>query len=167
MNGFPDAYPDIDETYAGCDAPNEVVLYECLQSGVRREEAILVPDGGPGKNGEQHSQLDAEHYEDDQRKPVQPDDTTGRGTRRGDRARFLHWNNHWVWDHALSLRGLLAKIHTTRILRLQGFDAFGHVAIIDVSPVNLSEMLESKTALARCFIGAGEIVMQCSLAFLT
>src|SRR5271170_3078437 len=51
------------------------------------------------------------------------------------------------------------------ILRLQGLDALGNVAIIDVAAVNFHEMLEGGGFVAGGFIGGGQLVMESGAGF--
>ena len=51
------------------------------------------------------------------------------------------------------------------ILRLQGLDALGDVAIIDVAAVNFHEVLERGGFVAGGFIGGGEFVVESGARF--
>src|SRR5580704_10611060 len=51
------------------------------------------------------------------------------------------------------------------ILRLQGLDALGDIAIIDVAAVNLHEMLEGRGFVAGGFVGGGQFVVQSGAGF--
>src|SRR5271169_1706833 len=51
------------------------------------------------------------------------------------------------------------------ILRLQGLDALGDVAIIDIAAVNLHEMLESGGFVAGGLVSGGEFVVESGAGF--
>src|SRR5580692_12067047 len=51
------------------------------------------------------------------------------------------------------------------ILRLQGLDALGNVAIIDVAAVNLHEMLQGGGLVAGGFIGCCEFIVESGAGF--
>src|SRR5580692_8165679 len=65
---------------------------------------------------------------------------------------------------ALGEHSLKGKTHRP-ILRLQGLDALGDVAIIDVAAVNLHEMLERGGFVAGGFIGGGQFVVESGAGF--
>ena len=46
------------------------------------------------------------------------------------------------------------------ILRLQGLDALGNIAIIDVAAVNLHEVLEGRGSVTGRFIGCGQLIVE-------
>src|SRR5580700_674325 len=65
---------------------------------------------------------------------------------------------------ALGERCFEGKTHRA-ILRLQGLDALGDIAIIDVAAVNLHEMLEGRGFVAGGFVGGGQFVVQSGAGF--
>src|SRR6202035_367407 len=46
------------------------------------------------------------------------------------------------------------------ILRLQGLDALGDVAIVNVAAIDLSEVLEGRRFVARSLVGGSQLVVQ-------
>src|ERR1700735_4298677 len=69
-------------------------------------------------------------------------------------------------EMARAVGGKCLRYKTHRaILRLQGLDALGDVAIVDVAAINFHEVLERRRFVAGGFIGGSELIVESSAGF--
>src|ERR1700679_3935499 len=80
---------------------------------------------------------------------------------------------NWAWNgprgsasgRRFATKAIGDRTHPT-ILRLQGLDALGHVAIIDVAAVDFHEVLECQGFVPGSLMGGSELVIQSGAGFL-
>jgi len=87
VKGFPETYPNIEQTQAAAQAAKEASGDERAKPGKREQKIIVGPLRGPGQDHEQDAGDGTNQYEKEYGSPVQPELQATAGLRCGVRGR--------------------------------------------------------------------------------